>query len=243
MPLADQVTVLTGASSGIGRCIALALAEKHARLCLVGRREAQLHVVANEVREAGGQAQVYLADLASEEELSRASEAIVRDFGKVDVLVHCAGMISMGPIATTPVEDLDRLYRVNLRAPYLLTQRLLPFMPAGEGQIVFVNSSAGFTAKTGVSQYASTKHGLKALADSLRDELSDSGIRVFSIYPARTATPMQEEIFRHENRIYQPELLLQPESVARSIMHVLTMPRDAEITDLAIRGVANMSVS
>lgn len=242
MQLQDQVTVLTGASSGIGRCIALELAQKRTKLCLIGRRETQLNLVAQEVREAGGEAQIYLADLASEGRLLQVSDAIIRDHGKVHILVHCAGMISIGPIATAPVEDLDQLYRVNLRAPYVLTQRLLPAM-AGWGQIVFVNSSAGLAAKAGVSQYAGMKHGLKALADSLRVELSESGIRVLSVYPARTATPMQEEIFRQEKRIYQPELLLQPESVARSVVHVLTMPRDAEITDLAIRGVANMSVS
>lgn len=240
--LVDQVTVLTGASGGIGRCIALALAEQQAKLCLIGRRKAQLRELAREVSAAGGQAQIYLADLASETEIAQACEDVGRDFAKVDIMVHCAGIISMGPVATAPPEDFDNLFRVNLRAPYLLTQLLLPRMSSG-GQIVFVNSSAGLSAKAGVSQYAGTKHALKALADSLRHELSESGIRVLSVYPARTATAMQEEIFRRENRIYQPKLLLQPEYVARSIMHVLSMPRDAEITDLSIRGVANMSIS
>jgi len=241
LALAGQVTIVTGASTGIGRCIALEVATQHARLCLVGRQLDKLESVAEEVRALGAEAHVFQADLASEPDILKTSQSIVDQFGHIDILIHCAGMISQGSVAETPVEVMDELYRVNFRAPYLLTHRLLPFLEH-TGQIVFVNSTAGLTAKAGVSQYAASKHALKALADSLRQELSPIGIRVLTVYPARTATPMQEKIFQYEKRTYCPELLLQPERVARSVMHVLTMPRDSEITDLSIRGVTDMSV-
>lgn len=242
MSLSGHVTVLTGASSGIGRSIALAVGAQRAHVCLLGRRPEKLEEVAAAVKATGGSASIYRVDLASDEQLIAATNAIILDTGRVDVLIHCAGIVTLGPVSQISVDELDHLYRVNLRAPYLLTQRLLPFIQARTGQIVFVNSSAGTAAKANNCQYAATKHALKALADGLRQELTPSGIRVVTVYPARTATPMQETVFRFENRVYRPELLLQPEHVAGSVLHVLTLPRDAEITDLAIRGVANMSV-
>jgi NADP-dependent 3-hydroxy acid dehydrogenase YdfG len=241
MPLKGKVAVVTGASSGIGRAIALELGSQRANVALLGRRLDALQSVAVEVEARGGSAQVYAVDLESDQELIPTTEALVQANTFVHVLIHSAGILTHGPVTDAPVEDFDRLYRLNLRAPYLLTQRLLPAIPAQSGQIVFINSTAGTAARAGLTQYAATKHGLKALADGLRLELAPRGIRVLSVYPARTATYLQENIFRREQRPYEPGRLLQPEEVARSVAHVLTMPQGAEIRDLAIRGVTDMS--
>lgn len=243
MPLKGKIAVVTGASSGIGHAIALELGSQRAQVVLLGRRLFALQNVAAQVEERGGSARVYPVDLERDTELIQTSASIVRDLGCVHILIHSAGILRLGPVADAPVQDLDRLYRVNLRAPYLLTQQLLPAIPNQLGQIVFVNSTAGTSAKAGVTQYAATKHGLKALADGLRLELSPRRIRVLSIYPARTATALQEEVFRREQRNYEPSRLLQPEEVARSVAHVLTLPPGAEISDLAIRGVTDMSAT
>jgi NAD(P)-dependent dehydrogenase (short-subunit alcohol dehydrogenase family) len=134
------------------------------------------------------------------------------------------------------VEDLDLQYATNVRAPYLLTQRLLEFLKVSRGQIVFINSSAGLTAKRPeVGQYAATKHALKAVADSLREEVNRKGIRVLTLYLGRTATPMQEALFRQEGREYCPAALLQPEDVASVVVHTLLLPPTAEVTDISIR--------
>jgi NAD(P)-dependent dehydrogenase (short-subunit alcohol dehydrogenase family) len=243
MLLDKRVVVVTGASSGIGRCIALAAAAQGATVCLVARREDRLREVAATIVDAGGDARLYPTDLAEDEQVTRAAEAIVRDFGVVHVLVHCAALLHVGRLDKTPVEEFDLVQRINLRAPYLLTQGLLPHIAAAGGDIVFMNSTAGLAAKGGSIAYAATKHGLKAMADGLRSELSEAGIRVLSVYPARTATPMQELLFELEGRVYQPHLLLQPEEVARTVLHMLTSPRDTEIIDLTIRGVRNMSAT
>ncbi len=226
--------VITGASSGIGRAIALELARRGARLHLVGRDPARLEQAAQAARAAGGAAEVYRADLAEDAAL----EALARDLAaleRVDVLVHSAGVVALGPVATAPVAELDRQYRVNLRAPFVLTQALLPALERARGQVVFINSGAGLRANAGWSQYAATKHGLKALADALRAEVAPRGVRVISVYPGRTATPMQAEVHRAEGRAYHPERFVQPEDVALEVLAALSLPERAVVTDLSIR--------
>jgi NADP-dependent 3-hydroxy acid dehydrogenase YdfG len=135
--------------------------------------------------------------------------------------------------------DFDFQYATNVRAPYALTQRLLPSLMAARGQIVFINSSVGLTAKRpDIGQYAATKHALKAIADSLREEVNPKGLRVLTVYLGRTATPMQETISRQEGRAYHPETLLQPEDVASVVLNALMLPPTAEVTDISIRPMA-----
>ncbi len=151
------------------------------------------------------------------------------------MLIHSAGVIDLGSIETAPVEGLDWQYSVNVRAPYALTQGLLPILRLSQGQIVFINSSAGLTARLGVSQYAATKHAIKAVADSLREEVNADGLRVLSVFVGRTATPMQAAVHEMEGRSYHPERLLQPEDVALLVVNALSLPRSAEVTDITIR--------
>jgi NADP-dependent 3-hydroxy acid dehydrogenase YdfG len=118
----------------------------------------------------------------------------------------------------------------------LLTQSLLPFLIAARGQVVFINSSAGLSVNTAdLGQYSATKHALRAITDSLRVEVNPKGIRVMSLFLGRTATPMQEAMTRWESREYRPELLLQPEDVASAVVHCLSLPRTAEVTDISMR--------
>jgi NAD(P)-dependent dehydrogenase (short-subunit alcohol dehydrogenase family) len=134
------------------------------------------------------------------------------------------------------IGDLDLQYEINVRAPYLLTQRLLPLLAAARGQIVFINSSIGLAAKRPeLGQYAATKHALRAIADSLREELNPKGIRLLSVYLGRTATPMQEAACREEGKVYRPETLLQAEDVASLIVQTLMLPSTAEVTDISMR--------
>ena len=103
------------------------------------------------------------------------------------------------------------------------------------GQVVFINSTAGLNASAGVGLYSATKHALKALADSLRAEVNSDGVRVLSVYPGRTAIPMQAAIIASEGRAYLPEKLLQPDDVAATVVSALMLPRTAEVTDVKIR--------
>jgi len=236
----DQVAVVTGASSGIGQAIALALVAQGTMLCLVGRRLETLEAVAENARIAA-QIRCYRADLTVDKDIEALAARLRRDFGYLDLLVHSAGVFSMGPVESAPVKELDRQYRTNVRAPYILTQALLPMLRPHQGQIVFINSSAGLSAKANVSQYAATKHALRAIADSLRAEVNAEGLRVLSVYPGRTATLMQAAIHKMEERTYHPDRLMRPEDVADTVLNALCLPRSAEITDIHIRPLAKPS--
>ncbi len=231
----DRTAVVTGASSGIGRTLALSLAQHGARLALLGRNTEALEIVAAQARETSAQAVCYAVDLRLDREMSRVVEQIQHDFEGVDILVHSAGILMPARLEATPIDDFDQQYRINVRAPHVLTQALLPQLRARQGQAVFINSSVGQNARATVGPYAASKHALKALADSLREEVNADGIRVLSIYLGRTASPLQEQLHRDEDRPYQPERLIQPEDVAAVVLNALSLPRTAEVTDIHMR--------
>jgi short-subunit dehydrogenase len=230
---------VTGATSGIGRAIAWALAERHAALWLVGRNAAALEDVAMDARRRGAPAaRSYTADLARPQDVQGLAERLVAEIGSLDVFVYSAGAYAFGPIASTPAEAMDTMYQVNVRAPYVLSQVLLVPLREAAGNVVFVNSLAAQSAAADVAAYAATKSALRALADSLRAEVNDAGIRVLSVYPGRTASRMQEAVCAAQGRTYRPDRLPQPEDIAALVMAALAAPRTAEVTDLCVRPMA-----
>jgi NADP-dependent 3-hydroxy acid dehydrogenase YdfG len=233
--LHGQIAVVTGAGSGVGQAIACALAAQGATLCLVGRTLATLQATACNAKYAGGTARCYPTDLTHDDAVQALAEQLHRDWDAIDILVHSAGVYAMGTLETTPVTELDLQYRTNVRAPYLLTQALLPLLRRRQGQVVFINSSVGLTARGQVGPYAASKHALKALADSFREEVNPEGLRVVSVYLGRTASPMQAVIHAMEGKAYHPEYLLQPSDVAAVVLNALCLPRTAEVTDISIR--------
>jgi len=236
MHFAGQKAVITGASSGIGQAIAAGLARQGAALWVVGRSRARLEQALCSAAPSALSISAIEADLGTPGGASRAAcELLAQLDGSLDVLVHCAGAISLGSIENAPVEELDAQYHVNLRAPFVLTQALLPLLRNSRGQVVFVNSTAGLKANANASQYSATKHGLRALADSLRDEENRNGVRVLSVFSGRASTPMQRAITGWEGKEFHPEYLLQPDDVASAMLHSLTLPRTAELTDLSLR--------
>ncbi len=231
-----KAAVVTGASGGIGEAIAVALAGEGARLLLSGRSADKLERVAGTARDLSPAVETFAADLAEDEAVQALASRAEAAFGGVDILVHSIGLFVAGRFETSPVEDLDRQYRINTRVPYLLTQALLPSLISRQGQVLFVNSSTGFhPPRAGWVGYGASKHALRALADGLRDEVNEKGVRVITVFPGRTATPMQEEVHRYEGRDYDPERFLQPPDVAAAVLNALALPRTAEVTDLHIR--------
>jgi NADP-dependent 3-hydroxy acid dehydrogenase YdfG len=233
--LSGQIAVVTGASGAIGGAVALGLAKEGAGLCLPGRSVTKLEEVARRLRPVAPYVRYDQLDLESEEAIVEFADRLRHEVRRIDILVHSAGVISMGHLCDAPMRDLDWQYRINVRAPYLLTQALLPEIKLSEGQIVFINSSAGLDAHSTVGQYAATKHALKAVADALREEINPQGVRVTSIYVGRTASSMQASVHKFEQKDYSPELLLQPADVASIVISALALPRTAEVTDIHIR--------
>lgn len=222
--------LITGAGSGIGAVLARRMLERGEDLILLARDAGR----ARQLAEAFPGATTLVGDLAQPGRLSWAfSKQALPE--RIDGLIHVAGVVDLGAVADLPSGLWERQLAVNLVAPAELTRLLLPVLRVSRGQVVFVNSGAGLHAHAGWSAYAASKHGLKALADSLRAEEAEHGVRVTSIYPGRTATAMQERVHQQEGQEYRPERFIDPESVATVILTAIDLPRDADITDLTVR--------
>jgi NAD(P)-dependent dehydrogenase (short-subunit alcohol dehydrogenase family) len=231
--LEGSAALVTGAGGGIGSAIAESLAKRGACVGLVGRRPTRLERARRKLEGSGHE--LFEADLASDEDVRALVRSFLRRFGRLDVLVHSNGTHGSAPFEEARIRDFDRMWAANVRSPYLLTKLLLPSLLSSSGQIVFVNSSVGLTVRAGVGQFAATQHALRAIAETLREELNPRGVRILSVYPGRTATERQRKIFRVEGRAYAPDGLLQPEDVAATIVDSLALPRTAEVTDIRIR--------
>jgi NADP-dependent 3-hydroxy acid dehydrogenase YdfG len=233
--LKGQIAVVTGASSGIGKAIALSLAGHGAEVCLVARRRELLGDVVKQIHALGSRGHACPADLTKDDDLSGLGERVQKDFGHVNILVLCGGTIFHGLLAKASIADFDLMYRSNVRGHYLMIQTMLPLLRKAKGQVVFINSSAGLRSPATTGQFSATQHAFRSIADSLREEVNADGIRVLSIFPGRTATPRIAKLFEKEGRAYQPALLMQPEDVAEMVTHSLRLPRTAEVTDISIR--------
>jgi len=227
--------VVTGASQGIGKAIAVALAGTGVDTCIIARSQDRLESIAHEANETHpSYMHTLVCDLTVDEDIERVPKDAFFD-EPIDVLVHCAGTIRYGAVQDAAIEDLDLQYRTNFRGPYLLTKLLLPELLATKGQVVFVNSGSVSNPKAQAAQFTALQHALRGFADCLREEMNPQGVRVVSLFAGRTATPRQEELFEKEGRTYQPDLLMQPEDVANTVVDTLTIPRTAEITNIHIR--------
>jgi NAD(P)-dependent dehydrogenase (short-subunit alcohol dehydrogenase family) len=218
--------LLTGAGSGIGHVLAGRLLERGDELWLLARSPERAH----DLRADHPGATVLVADLAQPESVEGLELP-----ESLDSVVHAAGVIELGRVADLSVEDWASQLRVNLVAPATLTRVALPALRAGRGTVVLLNSGSGLRANAQWSAYAASKHGLRALADALRAEEQEHGVRVTSVYPGRTATPMQRKVHGQEGREYDAADWIDPETVAATILGVIDLPGDATITDVTVR--------
>lgn len=225
-----SVHVITGAGSGIGAVLARLLLNRGDEVHAVVRNAGRANQLSAEIP---GIATI-VGDLDDPGRLSWAlSKQQLPE--RIDSLVHAAGVVDLGAVADLSPASWQHQMAVNLLAPAELTRLLLPVLRVSGAHVVFVNSGAGLRANPGWSAYAASKHGVKALADALRSEEHTNGIHVTSVYPGRTATPMQQKVHQQEGAEYDPERFIDPGSVATSILTALDLPRDAEITDLSVR--------
>lgn len=226
-PLRGRTALVTGAGSGIGRAVALALGADGFVVFLVGRRRRALARVARAMNGAG---RICTADVSTE--AGRATIARRTGAG-LSVLVHGAGVYPDG--ATTRDRSWAVIDAINVHAPVLLTQACLPQLRRDAGQVVFVNSSAGLRSTAGPLAYVAGKHALRCAADILRQDVNAHGIRVLSVFPGRTDTPMQRGVLASERRVAPRESLLRPEDIANMVLAALKLPPSAEVTDIVMR--------
>ena len=191
MDLTNRSILLTGAGSGIGRALALALADHAARLTLVGRRAAPLEEVATEVRARGGQALVVASDLTSPGAPAAVVAAAADHFGGIDILINTAGNVRAGRLEAVEEAEVLAQIALNVSAPILLTRAALPALrSSGDGLVINVSSAIALIGMPFYATYAATKAAIAHFGEALRRELYAEGVHVLTVFPGATSTPM-----------------------------------------------------
>jgi NADP-dependent 3-hydroxy acid dehydrogenase YdfG len=227
--LRGRTAIVTGASSGIGRAVALRLAGAGVRTILVARSEERLRAAA---AAAGEHARVCAADVATESGIA----AIRKATDAPDIVVHAAGAFALAPLAETGVDSFDNMVAVNLRAAFLLARAFVPGMlERGSGDIVFVGSIAGRHAFPANGAYSASKFGLRGMHAVLAAELRGSGVRASLVEPAATDTPLWDAIDRDRNPgLPEPAAMLSPDAVADAVVCAVMTPRDVVIPNIIV---------
>lgn len=227
-----KTAIVTGASSGIGYCIAIQLAKLNYSLALVGRSERKLLAVQNKIRENGGDCFIILTDLENEESSKVIVEKTLAHYGQIDVLINNAGMAHSAQIVDTDAETWNKIFSVNVRSVFLLCKAAIPALKNAENPfIINIGSVVGFKGYTEQAVYASSKHALAGFTKVLAKEVQKDGIQVHLISPGgvntEMATAMRPDIDK--------ENLILPEEIAELIEFLLTRRGKGTIDHLYIR--------
>jgi NADP-dependent 3-hydroxy acid dehydrogenase YdfG len=239
--LTGRVALVTGASSGIGEAAAIALAEAGASVAVSARRADRLQALVVRIEAAGGTALALPGDVADEAVATGIVEATCRHFGRLDILVNSAGVIQAGGVENADTAEWRRVIDINLMSIlYTCKAAIGPIKAQGGGDIVNISSTAGRRVAGIFGPYSTSKFGLTALTEGLRQEVGKSGIRVCIIEPGATTTEVstgvtdpkfKEFIRQHVSK----DDAMKPEDVADAIVFVVSLPPRANVSELLIR--------
>jgi len=243
-PLSGTVTLVTGASSGIGAATATLLAGQGAAVAIAARRVDRLELLAEQIRAGGGTALVIEADITDERQATSAVQRTVDELGRLDTLVNNAGVMLLGPAVGAPVSEWQRMVELNVLGLLYCSHAAMPHLLSAAAQgprqvadVVNVSSVAGRTARSGAGVYNLTKHGVGAFSESLRQEVASRHVRVSLVEPGATAT----ELAGHN----RPEVLeairsqftarLEALDVAEAVSFIVTRPAHVAVNEVLIR--------
>jgi 3-oxoacyl-[acyl-carrier protein] reductase len=232
----DKVALVTGGGTGIGRGIALALAEQGAKVVVCGRRKAPLDETIQSIRETGGEGLAVQADVSRAEDVDRLVKSALNSYSTVDILVNNAGIGGGAPIHTHDLEAWDEILSVNLRGPFLTARAVLPIMRSQRrGHIVNISSESGLEYYQGDGAYGVSKHALNALGEYTQRENQELGIRVDTICPGMVVTEMSQDSpgLNHGKCLY-------PEDIADLVIWLLARRPNVKIgTPILIQTMEN----
>ena len=232
MNLKDSVALVTGAGRGIGRAIALSLANEGANVVLTSRTLSELELVKKEIESRGGRASIIVADLTQDVQVGKLFEDVRTRHARLDILVNNAGIGVFAPVRDLPIAELDQMWNLNMRAVIVSTQHALKFMELQRsGAIVNVASLAGRNAFVGGAGYAATKWALIGFSRSLMLEVREQNIRVITICPGSVDTSFSTA----PKEPSRSEKILHPQDVADTILAALTLPDRAMVSEIDIR--------
>jgi NAD(P)-dependent dehydrogenase (short-subunit alcohol dehydrogenase family) len=216
--LAGKVALITGASRGIGKAVALAYAREGAKLFICARRKTPLARAAREIRAAGGEVSGLAADISKAREIKRIVKEAQRRYGAVHILVNNASVLGpREPIVNYPLAAWEEVLKINLTALFLLTKETLRLMmPQKEGAIINVSSGVGRTGKARWGAYAVSKFGVEGFTQVLADELKELNIRANAVNPGGTRTEMRAAAYPDED----PRILPAPAEITEVFVYL-----------------------
>jgi NADP-dependent 3-hydroxy acid dehydrogenase YdfG len=244
--LEGTVALVTGASSGIGEATARALAAEGAAVALVARRTDRIETVARELRAQDGRALPLTTDVTVEAEARQAVERTVRELGRLDIVINNAGVMLLGPIEGAPLEEWERMVRLNVLGVLYVAHAALPHLlrAASEGprqvsDLVNISSVAGRSARSGAGVYNLTKFGVGAFSESLRQEITRRHLRVSLVEPGAVVTELTEhlrpEIRQQTATMFANAEPLQAQDIAETIVFIVTRPRRMAVNEVLVR--------
>lgn len=242
MTIEGKVVAITGASSGIGRATAKLLAERGARVVLGARRDSMLQALEEEITAAGGVAAIRATDVRRRGDLEALVATATEAFGRLDVIVNCAGVGPISRFDALRVEEWDAMIDVNLRGTlYGIAAALPVFQRQNAGHVVNVISTAGIAITPTMGVYAATKNAVRTATEALRQEAGPN-LRVTEVSPGMIATDFIEGIADTPTkqmiaaRVH--DIAIPPEAIARGIAYALEQPSDVDVGSIVIRPTA-----
>jgi NADP-dependent 3-hydroxy acid dehydrogenase YdfG len=245
-PLDGTVALVTGASSGIGAATARALAAQGASVALAARRADRLEQLSNEIKAAGGRTLVLESDVSDSTQAGNAVERTVRELGRLDTVINNAGVMLLGPIENAPLEEWERMIKVNELGVLYVSHAALPHLlkaaqdaPRQVADLVNVSSVAGRVARAGSGVYNLTKFGIGAFSESLRQEVTRRHVRVSLVEPGAVNTELMSHV-RPEVREQAAQRFanverLEADDIAEVITFIVTRPRRMAINEVLVR--------
>lgn len=231
--LKDDIAVITGASRGIGRAIALAFSEKGINLALFGRDKTKLSEVKEDCEKFGSNVLIFSGDVGNEQFVNSSIDEVMNKFGKIDHLINNAGIAHFGKFIDSSLTEFKEQVNTNLYGVYNFTKAVLPDMiRKRSGSIINISSLAGKNGFVGGSLYAATKHGLMGMTKCLMLEVREHNIRVASVCPGSVGTDL---ILNTALSPLNPEKILSPSDVAEVVLSILNLPHRALISEVEVR--------
>jgi NADP-dependent 3-hydroxy acid dehydrogenase YdfG len=239
--LTGKTALITGASSGIGEATARHLSKAGVKVALAARRKDKLDVLVSEIEADGGQALAIEADITDMAVCESAVQQVVSAWGQIDILINNAGVMLIGPVAELPIENWERMIKLNELGLLYMTRAALAELKKTDGHIVNISSVAGRTTGQGSAVYNMTKWGVNAFTEALRKELVDekSGVRTTLIEPGVVATELQSHNTAETREKLKSRFgaikVLEADDIASGIMYAVSQPAHVNVNEILIR--------